>query len=160
MALLRMSWTLEQLKQTKVGQLPSNQRLVEVKPGLYRGAPAVDHPMHLQPQQIGNEDGLNKTERRYLAWVRTLGDVRIWVQAIGLRLGKKAFYYPDVAALDKNGFRFIDIKALYSGQTQPHVEDDALVKLKWASQLYAPCVFLIAWEDPETKNWKHRQIVS
>lgn len=157
-----MPWTLDQLKQTKVGQMPANQgKLTEVRPGKFAVRQLVcDQPFHMEPQQIGTEGRLNKTERRYVDWIKTLDDVRIWVQAIGLRLGKKAFYYPDVAALDKNGFRFIDVKAVYKGQTEPHIEDDALVKMKWAAQLYAPCRFLVAWEDPGTKTWKHRQIVS
>ncbi len=162
-----MNFTLEQLKQTKVGQMPSNtKQLTEIKPGKFyehavlprQALPsACDHPMHLEPQQIGSEDGLNKTERAYLGWLRTLSDSRIWVQSIGLRLSKKCYYYPDFAAFDPNGFRFIDTKGSWDKGLTPHVTDDSLIKIKWAAQIYSPCRFLIAWKA-EDGTWKHKEI--
>lgn len=149
----------EDLLKTKVGQLPGNREQLEIKPGKYHESPSALENFHptRHPRQVGRGE-LNKTEERYLDWLHTLGDKRIWVQAIGLKLGPKAFYYPDFAALDDYGIRFIDVKGVWKGHTEPHIEDDALVKIKWAAQLYAPCRFLIAWWDKDSSTWKHREI--
>jgi hypothetical protein len=110
-------------------------------------------------RQVGTEAPLNKTEAAYLEWLKTLEDTRIWVQCWGLRLsglgGDRCFYYPDFAALDSVGLRFIDTKATWK-DGKVHIEDDALVKMKWAAQLYAPLPFMVAWRNGGV--WHHKRI--
>jgi len=110
-------------------------------------------------RQIASEEALNKTERAYLLWLRTLKDTRIWVQCFGLRLsgigGDRVFFYPDFAALDKDGLRFIDTKAVWI-DGKVHVSDDARVKMAWAAQVYAPLPFLVAWQAGGI--WHHKRV--
>lgn len=146
---LELSQLSLELRKRIMGDNPSElARLAMAKAGIPR-----------ELKQIGTEEALNKTEAAYLAWLKTLADTRIWVQCFGLRLsglgGDRCFYYPDFAALDNEGLRFIDTKAVWS-DGKVHIEDDALVKLKWASQVYAPLPFLIAWQIHGV--WHHKRI--
>jgi len=152
-----MTFTRDQILNSAIGRIPSNVKMLELlsKPGKF--VPAPIEQIKLDPHQIGTDDGLNKTEQRYLVWLRTLADTRIWVQCIGLRLAKKCFYYPDFGALDHNGLRFIDTKHSRDSGKTPFIEDDSLVKLKWAAQLYRPMPFFVAWVN-EHGVWTHRQI--
>lgn len=131
------------------------KRFLAERANLPAAAPSIPREL----RQIGTEEALNKTEAAYLVWLKTLADTRIWVQCWGLRLsglgGDRCFYYMDFAALDKDGLRFVDTKAVWR-DGKVHVEDDALVKLKWASQVYAPLPFLIAWQIHGV--WHHKRI--
>jgi hypothetical protein len=122
-------------------------------------AAQVGFPLLIAPAPSKPEDALNKTERAYLVYARSLPDTKVWAQQFGLRLsglgGDRCFYYPDFALLDKDGLRFVDTKAVWR-DGKVHVEDDALVKLKWASQVYAPLPFLIAWQIHGV--WHHKRI--
>jgi len=165
---------LDDLMKTKAGQDPGNAaRLREAGEAVAR-ASRIGFPLALAAvaqrspdvprclpgmRQIGSEDGLNKTERAYLTWLRTLGDQKIWVKAIGLRLyssGKsRSYYYPDFVALDSDGMRVIDTKGTMKNG-EPWIEEDSLLKFRWAAQMYAPIRFFIAWKVDGA--WKHRLV--
>ena len=157
----------QNVAKSKVAQMPSNRHLFDKSKGYetvggdfvpFHQAQLSPKPFPLtreEPHQIGSEEKLNQTERDYLAWLRTLGDARIWVQAFTLKLGPKCHYFPDFAALDAQGLRFIDTKASWNKGKTPHIEDDAVVKLKWAAQLYAPMRFLVAWKGKDG-TWRHK----
>lgn len=154
-----MNPTPQQILDSKIGKL--NPHLKELAPGRFRPAPApLNDPLTIPEglKQIGPEGDCNKLEASYLSWLRTLGDTKIWVHSIGLRLSNRVFYYPDFGALAPDRtLRFIDTKGVWKGQTKPHIEDDALVKMKWAAQLYYPWRFIIAWRIGGV--WQHKEII-
>lgn len=102
------------------------------------------------------EESLNKTERSYLAWLRVQGDAWFGVQCFRLQIGHDCWFTPDFWALDAQGLRCIDTKSVRKGQSRPHVEDDAWVKLRVAARLYPFVHFLVAWREGEI--WQHRVV--
>lgn len=158
------------LAKSKVAQRPDNQALLRELAGdaeetreasmpssMFNPSKLLELPRE-EPYQIGSEEKLNKTEREYLEWLRTLGDARIWVQAITLEIGHKCTYKADFAAMDHTGMRFIDTKASWNKGKTPHVEDDAMCKIKVCARLYAPMRFLIAWKG-RNGTWQHKEVM-
>jgi hypothetical protein len=119
----------------------STEQLAALRLNLARGiGPSTD------------ESKLNKTERRYLSWLRVQGDLWIGIQPITLKIGHDCRFTPDFAAVDARGMRLIDVKAKWGNKV--HVEDDAQVKLSVAARLFPMFHFVIAW--PEGQVWNHR----
>lgn len=109
--------------------------------------------------QPAAKEVLNKTERRYLTWLRHLGDDWVGIQCMKFQLADKCWFMPDFIAIDKTGMRAIDVKAKWKTEKGPHVEDDALVKIKVASRLYGSwCRFVLAWEEEGV--WRHKEIIN
>jgi len=146
---------------------PGNAPFFEKKPA------ASFHPIpHLPPatdntevirksirlgiQPSTDEQKLNKTERTYLAWLRTLNDLWIGIQCVTLKIGDDCRYTPDFAALDGEGLRFIDTKATNRKTGKPLCQDDALVKMRVAARLFPWARFLIA--HPLPSGWQHIEI--
>lgn len=104
------------------------------------------------------DDGMNKTERRYLMWLRCFKDKWIAVHSITLKLAHDCRLTMDFAVVDESGLRLIDTKAFNRKTRKPHIEDDALVKMRVAADRYPWIRFVIAWED-ETGAWQHKDVV-
>lgn len=110
---------------------------------------AIKEAARLKLRPSTEESELNETEKRYLAWLRTLDDHWIGIQCITLKLAFRLRYTPDFWALDSHGLRAIDTKG-------PHVWEDSIVKIKIASRLFPMFRFLLAKE--ENHQWKHQEI--
>lgn len=132
-------------------------------PGLFPNAPASPvvpcGTVAIRTFDPMGRTHLNKAEQRYLAWLRYLGDDFVGIQCLTFKLADDCRFTPDFVAIDKSGIRAIDVKARWKGYKGPHVEDDALVKIKVCARLYGSwCRFLLAWEDGQV--WHHKEITS
>lgn len=114
---------------------------------------SVNRSLDIRPTT--DEEALNKTEKDYLTFL--VGQRPQWcgVKSITLKLGHDCRFTPDFWMLDETGLRAIDTKASWKGG-QPHVEDDAMVKLKVAARLFPFIHFVIAWKVGEV--WQHKTI--
>lgn len=104
-----------------------------------------------------DESKLRQNEKDYLVWLQNQQNDWIGVQCITLKLGDDCRFTPDFWALDESGLRAIDTKACYKGKETPHIEDDALVKLKVAARMFPWIHFVVAWKLDNT--WHHRAIL-
>lgn len=151
---------LADLLKSKAAQLPQNAHLHETVPGRFAPAPLVPTTgrtaLKLGIQPSTDESKLNKTETAYLAWLRALGDDWIGIQSITFKIGADLRFTPDFLAINKEGLRAIDVKGFWKSTGKPHIEDDALVKIKVCGRLFPWCRFLIAWRDGAI--WQHREI--
>lgn len=95
------------------------------------------------------EAKLNKLEREYLAWLKTLGDRWIGTQCITLQIGFDCRFTPDFWALDERGrLRAIDVKGFQ--------REDALIKIRVAARMYPWVHFVIAKKN--RKVWEHTEV--
>jgi hypothetical protein len=101
---------------------------------------------------------LNKTERRYLAWLMALGDAWVGVQNITLKIGHDVRLTMDFAAVDASGLRLIDTKACNRKTLKPLCREDAMIKIRTAARAFPFIRFLIAWED--NGIWRHQEITN
>jgi len=144
--------------------LPKNpsESMRKRNPRLWSGPPNQKPTCDFQPAlavaiaKSCQEDGLNKTERRYWEWLQRMGDDWVGVQCLTFKLGHDCRFTPDFIAVDKTGLRAVDVKAFFKSQGKVHVEDDALVKLRVAARMFPWCRFLIAFERDGI--WRHTEI--
>lgn len=115
---------------------------------------ALNRKLSIRPTK--DESNLNKTESDYLAWLQNQQCQWIGVQCITLKIGDDCRLTVDFWALDDTGLRAIDTKACRRGKEKPHIEDDALVKLKVAARMYPWIHFVVAWKLDGV--WNHRAI--
>ena len=80
---------------------------------------------------------MNKTERAYadrLELQRLAGEIRSWrFEALKLKLADKTFFTPDFYVVTEEQIELIDTKGF--------IEDDAMVKIKVAAQMYPEFCF-------------------
>jgi hypothetical protein len=116
---------------------------------------AAEHPLKLQtPATLStrpttDEANLNKTERDYLTWLRTMKDQWIGIQCLTFKLAHDCRYTPDFFALDDTGLRAIDCKG-------GHTWEDSLIKARVAARLFPWCRFIIAKKNRHV--WEHTEI--
>ncbi len=85
--------------------------------------------------------GMNKTEAAYAAHLemeKRIGDV-LWYkfEGITLKLAHDCRLTIDFAVMLSDGtIELHDTKSLWSKSARPHIEDDALVKLRTAAEMY------------------------
>ncbi len=85
--------------------------------------------------------GMNKTEAAYAAHLemeKRIGDV-LWFryEGITVRLSDDCRFTADFAVMLADGtIELHDTKSLWSKKAKPHIEDDALVKLRTAAEMY------------------------
>lgn len=96
---------------------------------------------------------MNKSETFYsmnLDMRKAAGEVKSWMfEAITIRLAKGCSFTPDFAVWMKNDdLVFVEVKRLWKGEKKPHYEDDALVKIKWAADLFRGlhAVYGVHWD--------------
>ena len=97
-----------------------------------------------------NISGMNRLEQKYanhLAMLKCADEIDCYFfEKVGLRLANKCFFYPDFLVVYNDRFEFHEVKG--------HWEDDALVKIKVAAQMY-PFYKFIAIEY-KNKAWVYR----
>lgn len=98
---------------------------------------------------IRTPKAMNKTEASYEAHLslrKRLGEV-LWYrfEGITLKLADDTRYTADFAVLMADGrLELHDCKALWRGAKRPHIEDDALVKLRMAAETF-PLTIRSVW---------------
>ena len=98
--------------------------------------------------------GMNKTEAEYAGYLDALG---IWWQfePIKLRLADNCYFIPDFLVMKEDGLlRLVDCKAWWRKAGRVGVEDDALVKLKTAAEMYPIFEFVMTWKKDGV--WEER----
>lgn len=106
------------------------------------------------------EAKLNKTERAYLAWARTLNPWKIYIQSWTFLLGWDDRYTPDFIIWDSQGYRAIDTKAAYwnkRGKKTYLAKEDSVEKIKRFATDHPGIPTFIAWQDPPGV-WQHKLI--
>lgn len=107
-------------------------------------------------------DGMNKQERAYYEHLERellLGRV-LWFQyePMGLRIGHQTFWHPDfLVILPDSTIELHDVKARWKGQTRPHIEDDAQVKMRAIAHHLRWLTVAVVWrEDGEWKRQDYK----
>jgi hypothetical protein len=96
---------------------------------------------------------MNGLEERYASTVlhpmRMAGELVDWkFEAMGFRLGEKCFFYPDFWVVYPDRFEIHECKGRW--------EDDALVKMRVAAELY-PWLKWKAFSYRKTTGWTERE---
>lgn len=108
---------------------------------------------------------MNKAETAYCAHLEALkksGDVLDYSFEIEtLKLGKDCRFTPDFRVMrsvdNQILIEFHEVKAAWGKSDKPHVEDDALVKIKTAAEMH-PYKFIIVWWNKGSSQWMKREI--
>lgn len=109
----------------------------------------IETSVTLTNRPTTDEAKLNKNERDYLAWLRTMKDQWIGIQCLTFKLAHDCRYTPDFFALDDTGLRAIDCKG-------GHTWEDSLIKARVAARLFPWCRFIIAKKNGHV--WEHTEI--
>jgi hypothetical protein len=96
---------------------------------------APEHPMSIQVQPTTDEAKLNKTEKAYLAILRSRRYEFVGVQCITLKLGDDCRYTPDFIVLNAGIITADEVKGFW--------RDDAKVKIKVAARMYPWIAFRV-----------------
>lgn len=96
-----------------------------------------------------DEAKLNKTERLYLEYLRSLNPKWLGIQNITLKLGDDCRYTPDFFAIDNLG-------VLHAREVKGFFRDDAKVKIKVAARVFPWIRFTVAVR--KNKSWEHTEI--
>ena len=111
--------------------------------------PMPDASRPVRPLLSTDEAKLNKTERAFLNWVRTLPHTWIGVQSITLKLADDCRYTPDVVAVWTTGtITFYEVKGFW--------RDDARVKIKVAARMFLWAKFIAVQRIKG--EWKFEEI--
>lgn len=92
---------------------------------------------------------LNKTEAKYLDYLKSLNPQWLGVQCIKLKLAKNTTYTPDFWAIDHLG-------VLHAREVKGFWRDDARVKIKVAARMYPWVRFTAA--TLVKQRWQHEEI--
>lgn len=105
-------------------------------------------PRPARPSISTDEAKLNKTERRFLGWLRGCYHEWIGVQNITLKLADDCRYTPDFAYLGSKQLIFYEVKGFW--------RDDARVKIKVAARMFPWAMFVaVQWVKGQ---WKFEEI--
>ena len=97
-----------------------------------------------------DEDKLNKTEKRYLARLRSDTDVEwIGIQSVTLKLGDDCRFTPDFCYIKKARMTFVDTKGGF-------VREDSTIKIKTAARMFPWASFVVA--QLIKSQWTEKQI--
>jgi len=113
-------------------------------------ASVVAKPARVEFKRLASkdEDGLNRTERAFLAILRAKYD-HVRIQSITLKLADRATYTPDFSAVIDGRFTFFEVKGGF-------IREDGWLKLKIASRLYPEFDFVMA--QYKNKVWTEKKI--
>ena len=112
-------------------------------------------------RRANGRDCMNKAEEQFAAYLRTQDWVREWqYEAMKFCLAPRTFYTPDFLVVEEETMELslIDVKALWGNRSFPHVEDDAMVKLKVCAQKFPYFHWKLAWFDKAQGTWQWREI--
>lgn len=135
---------------------PPKKNLDTGSPARQASSQCADVPVVTEPVRVGfkerpsrMEDGLNKTEKRFLAILRGR-HANVRIQAITLLLADACRYTADFSVTTPERLTFYEVKGGF-------VREDAWIKLKAAARLYPEFTFIMAqykggtWTEKEIK---------
>ncbi len=144
-----MNWTEEQRAERDRRVLVNSGRTEPEKPSKQSRA-----------RGVVRKPAMNKTETRYsahLAMRERLGEIA-WhrFEGITLKLADDTRFTADFAVMTADGsLELHDTKALWRKSDKPHIEDDALVKMRVAAQAF-PFRVIAVWPLP-SGEWGERE---
>jgi len=108
---------------------------------------------------------MNKVEQDYhnhLSLLKIAGEIQDFAyEPEKLRIGDNCQYTPDFRIIrsEEGAIEFHEVKAGWkskeTGKVKPHVEDDALVKIKAAAEMH-PYKFIMVWK--ENGQWHKKEM--
>lgn len=114
---------------------------------------------------------LNKTEQRFAEYCehrRLIGEIRTFqMKPDCIALSATCRYYPDAVITHNDGsFEVVDCKAawvktskvLKKKSVHIHIEDDALVKIKWSASKFPEYTFSLYGLHHKTGTWTRKVI--
>ena len=126
--------------------------------------PALSHERPASaPKAVGRfrvPRSMNKTEAQYdahLAMRQRIGEI-LWrkFEGITLKLGEDCRFTADFAVMMADGrLELHDTKVIHRGKARPHIEDDALVKLRMAAETF-PLTIKAVW-PLANGEWQERE---
>lgn len=135
-----------------LGSLPPELRAqaeaqlgMQEQPAVIPAIPRALQPMKekTSDRQKTDEEKLNKTEKAYLAYLRSCDCLSIRIQAITLKLAFDCRLTVDFTYIDTSGRGvFVDVKGFQ--------REDALIKMKVAARMYPEYVFKIVKKEGPT----------
>ena len=99
---------------------------------------------------------MNATEAAWSQELSKRGYSARW-EAITLKLANDCRYTPDFCSEGLATPCFWEVKRQWKGTKRPHIEDDALFKLKVAAHTYSEFVFWLVWLLPDG-TWREERI--
>jgi hypothetical protein len=107
---------------------------------------------------------MNATESAWAAELTKRGIQWRW-EAITLEIANDCRYTPDFACTFQDHaayykaveVTFFEVKRQWKHKTRPHIEDDALVKLKVAAAQYSEFSFVLVWLRPDG-SWGEEKV--
>jgi hypothetical protein len=111
---------------------------------------------------------MNGLEKRYAAHLelrKTVGEILIYrFEPIKFRLAPSTYYSPDFVVMMPNGsFECHEtkgtIKDKSTGRSKPHYEDDSIIKVKMAADIFTEFTFRMTWFEKGV-GWKFRDFGS
>lgn len=98
-----------------------------------------------------DEEKLNKTEKAYLAVLRSLGVKLLGIQNITLKIADDCRFTPDFNYLAESGVMiFVDVKGFQ--------REDALIKIKVAARTFPQFGFVIVKRAKTIGGWEETEI--
>lgn len=103
---------------------------------------------------------MNRLESAYaqlLEQMRASGEV-LWFkyECVSFELAKRTHIRPDFLVMNRHQeLEIHEVKAKWSGELGPHIEDHANVKLKVFSEMY-PFRVVLVWKDKT--GWKNKEV--
>jgi len=104
-------------------------------------------PFRVEPKPTTDEEKLNKTEKRYLQYLRGIG-FQVGIQNITLKLADDCRLTPDFNHIYDGRLVFTDVKGFQ--------REDALIKMKMAARQFTWADFEIV--SLEAGNWVTRLV--
>lgn len=134
-----------------ITQLQLAEILARMERNRKREAPAPEPAIEpdFTVSKSTDEARLNKTERAYLALLRSFPYEWIGIQNITLKLADDLRFTPDFSFIHKGRFTLVDVKGGY-------VREDAFIKIKTAARLFPWATFLIV--KRVEGGWDHQEI--
>jgi hypothetical protein len=134
-------------------------REVAVEYGWLRDTAAAELKKKLNPRGRHEDGKMNKSEQFYstaLDLRKKAGEIKNWkFEAIKLKLADRCTYTPDFNVEMANGdLVMVEVKKVWKGHNAPHFEDDAVVKIKVAAELFPWFIFYASWWDGS--QWSYR----
>lgn len=148
----------------------------EMKRGAGKPAESIavisNEPLQFTKEAVGRvrhtSGEMNGLEKRYAAHLelrKTVGEILMYrFEPIKFRLAPSTYYSPDFVLMMPNGaFECHEtkgtIKDKVTGRTKPHYEDDSIVKIKMAAEIFTEFTFRMAWFE-KGDDWKFRDFRS
>lgn len=113
---------------------------------LYKGQVDGSNPSVSTNFETTDEKKLNKTERRFLDYLRSQNYRIVHIQSITLKIGDDCRYTPDFISITP-------FSAQIAWEVKGFFRDDAKVKLKVAARMYPWIVFKLVRWDSKNNQW-------